>query len=109
LCDASANQQATTRTTLEKEVYLTEVMTTARVSRRSDLDTGEVGDGRSDATMDVAMEMAMAATSIAVECAGRTIAEVMERNEKGMQRRRSEAIVTPFAPSEWRSLMERMM
>jgi hypothetical protein len=54
--------------------------------------------------MDVAMEMAMEATAIAVETAGATIFEPMERNENGTERRRSDA---PVAPSDWRSLMER--
>ena len=54
--------------------------------------------------MDVAMEMATAATSIAAETAGATIFEPMERNENGKRRRRSEA---PAAPSDWRSRMER--
>jgi len=45
-------------------------MTKFRVSGRSDLDAGEAENGRSDAPMDVAMEMAMAARSIAAETAG---------------------------------------
>ena len=45
--------------------------------------------------MDVAMEMATAATSIAAETAGATIFEPMERNENGKRRRRSEALVAP--------------
>jgi hypothetical protein len=65
------------RTTLEREVCLTEVMTKARVSRRSDLDTGEAGDGRSDPPIDVGMEMGTAATLAATEAAGRTIDEPM--------------------------------
>jgi len=79
-------------------------MSEARVSERIDLDMGEVGDRRSDAPMDVATEMATAATSIAMETAGATIFEPMERNENGKWRRRSEA---PVAPSDWRSHMER--
>jgi len=54
--------------------------------------------------MDVAMEMATAATPIAAETAGAAIFEPMERNENGKQRRRNEA---PAAPSDWRSRMER--
>ena len=80
------------------------MITECRVSRRSDLDGGEGGNGRSGAPMDVAMEIAMAATAIAAETAGATISERMERNENGKQRRRSEA---PVAPSDWRSCMER--
>jgi len=75
-------------------------MTEARGSERSDLDTGEAGDRRSDAPVDVAMEMTTA------ETAGATIFELMERNENGKRRRRSEA---PATPSDWRSRMERKM
>jgi len=78
-------------------------MTEFRVSGRSDLDAGEAENGRSDAPMDVAMEMATEATSIAAETAGATIFEPMERNGNGKWRRRSEA---PVAPSDWRSRME---
>jgi len=81
-------------------------MSEARVSERIDLDMGEAGNRRSDAHMDVAMEMATAATSIAMETAGATIFELMERNENRKRRRRSEA---PVAPSDWRSRMERMI
>jgi len=82
-------------------------MTEFRVSERSDLDTGQAGDGRSDAPMDVAMEMAMAVTPITVETAGGTLIEPMERNEYGKPRRRSKAPPTTVAPSDWRSHMER--
>jgi hypothetical protein len=75
-----------------------------RVSERSDLDTGEAGDGRSDAPMDVVMEMATAATFITMETAGTTIFNWMERSVNGKQRRRYEALA---APSHWRSRMER--
>jgi len=81
-------------------------MTEFRVSGTSDLDAGEAGDGRSDAPMEVAMEMATAATTIAPETAGATIFEPMERNKNGKRRRRSKA---PAAPSYWRSRMERMI
>jgi len=84
----------------EDYLRLTGVMTEARVSGRSDLDKGEAGDGRSDAPMDVAMEMATAATPVAAETAGTTIVEPMERNENGKRRRRSEAVVTAVAPSD---------
>jgi len=53
--------------------------------------------------MDVAMEMATAATSIAGEDAGASIFEPMERHENGKRRMQSEA---PAAPRDWRSLME---
>jgi hypothetical protein len=73
-------------------------MTEYRRSERSDLEEHEAGDGRSEAPMDMAMEMATAATS-----AGVTIFGPMERNNNGQRRRRSEA---PVAPSDWRSPME---
>jgi hypothetical protein len=53
-------------------------MTEFRVNRRSDLGTGEVGDGRNDVPMDVVMEMSTAATSITAETGGSTIFEAME-------------------------------
>jgi len=56
-------------------------MTEFRVTVRSDLDAGEAEKGRSDAPMDVAMEMATVATPIAAETAGAAIFEPMERNE----------------------------
>ena len=88
----------------DPEACLTEVMTEFRVSGRSDLDVGEAGNGRSDAPMDVVMDMATAVTSIAAETAGATIFQPMERNEKGQRRRRSKA---PVGFSDWRSHMER--
>jgi hypothetical protein len=77
LGNASANQRVTTRTALEREVCLTGVMTEARAGRRSDLDTGESGDGRSDAPMDVAMGMATTATPVTAETAGAITVEPM--------------------------------
>jgi hypothetical protein len=79
-------------------------MTEFRGSERSDLDAAEAGDRRSDAPMDMAMEMAIAATSIASETVGATIFELMERNEHGKMGRRREG---PATPSVWRSRMER--
>jgi hypothetical protein len=70
-------------------------MTEFRVSGRRDLDAGIAGYGRSDAPVDVAMEMATAVTAIAAESAGATIFELMERNANGKRRRRSEAPATP--------------
>jgi len=102
LRNASADQQATMRTTLEREVCLTGVMTEARGSERSDLDTGEAAVRRSDAPVDVAMEMTPAATPTTAESAVATMFEPMERNENGQRRRRSEA---PVTPSDWRSRM----
>ena len=70
-------------------------MTEARGSERSDLDTGEAGDGRSNAPVDVAMEMTTEVTPTAAETAGATMFEQMERNENGKRRRRCEAPATP--------------
>jgi hypothetical protein len=81
-------------------------MTEARGSEKSDLDTAEAGDRRSDAPVDVAMEMTTAATPTAAETAGATMFEPMQRNENGKRKKRSEA---PAAPSNWRSHMERTM
>jgi len=44
-------------------------MTELSVSGRSDLEAGDTGDWRSDTPMEVAIEMATASTSIAVETA----------------------------------------
>jgi len=86
------------------EACLTDLMTESRASGRSDLDVGEAGNERSDAPMDVAMEMATAPTSITPETGGATIFELMDRNENGKRRRRSEALE---ALSDWGSRMER--
>jgi hypothetical protein len=84
-------------------------MTETRVSRRSDLDTGEAGDGRSNEPIYVAMEMAIATagTPVAAETAGAIIIQPMEENKNQKRRRRSEALVTAVAPTNWRSRMER--
>jgi len=79
-------------------------MAEIRVSGRSDQAAGEAGNRRSDTPIDVAMEMATAAISIAVEIVGATMFELMERNRNRKRRRRSEATV---APTDWRSRMER--
>jgi len=79
-------------------------MSESRVSGSSVLDTGEAGNGRSNAPMDMAMEMATAATAIATETAGATIIQPTKRNEIRKHRRRTKA---PAAPSDWRSRMER--
>jgi hypothetical protein len=82
-------------------------MTKVRGRGRSNLDTGEAGDGRSNAPMDMAMVMVTTVTPIAEESTGATIVEPMERNENGKRRRRSEAPATALAPRDWRSRMER--
>jgi hypothetical protein len=99
------------RTTLEREVSLTGVMTGAGESGRGDLDTGEAPDGRSDVPVDVAMELVMltAATPIAAETPGATTVEPMERNENGKWSSRSAALATVLAPSDWRSHMASTM
>jgi len=84
-------------------------MSEARVSGKSDLDTEEARDGRSDAPMDVAMEMATEATPVAAETTGATIVEIMERNQNGKRRRRSDALAPTVTPSDCRSRMERTM
>ena len=82
-------------------------MTEVRVSKTRGLDTGEAADGRSDAPMDMAMEMAKAVTSIAAGTAGEATLEPKERNENG-KRRRSEVPATAWALRDWRSRMERV-
>jgi hypothetical protein len=109
LHNASVNQQPMTRNTIEREVCLTGVMSEARVSNRNYLDTGEVEDGRSDATNNAAMEMAMSATPVAAESVRTTVVAPMGRIDNGQWRRRSEVLVTTVAPSNWRSHMERTM
>jgi len=58
-------------------------MTRARVSGWSDLDMAEAEDGRSDAPMDVAMEMSTTPTYSPVETAGTTTVEPMDRHKTG--------------------------
>jgi len=84
------------RTTLG-ETCFTEVMTDVRGSERSGLDTAEAVDGRSNACMDMAMEMATAVTSIAAETAREDTLEPMERNENGMRTWTSEVPATAWA------------
>jgi hypothetical protein len=48
---------------------------------RSHQEAGEAGDGRSDAPMDIAMDMATAATSTAMETAGIALFEPKETDE----------------------------
>jgi hypothetical protein len=81
-------------------------MTEVRVSERRDLDAGEAADGRSNAPMDMGMEMVTAVKSIAAGTAGEATHEPMERNENGKQGW-SEVRATAWALSDWRSRMER--
>jgi len=99
---ASDNENYPTR-----EDCLTGVKTEVRGRERSDLDIGEAVDRRSDAPMDVAMEMVTMVTPIATETTGATIFEPMERNENRERRRSSEAPATTMAPGDWMSRMER--
>ena len=55
-----------------------------------------MADRRSDAPMDMAMEMTTAVTSITAGTAGEATLELMERNENG-KRRRSEVPATAWA------------
>jgi hypothetical protein len=82
-------------------------MTKDTVSERSGRGTGGAADRRSDAPMDMATEKATAGTAIASETAGEDKLEPMERNEHGMQRRRSEVWANAWALGDWRSRMER--
>ena len=78
-------------------------MTKVRGSERSDLDTGEAGDGRSDEPIYLAMGMATTVTPITTETAGATIFDRMEGNKNGKRRTRSEA---PATAVDWRSRMD---
>jgi hypothetical protein len=106
LRDASANQQAATTTTLEKEVSLTVVMTKDEVCERSAMDKGVVGDRWSDPPIDRAMEMTRAVTCTATETVVATMFELLDTNDNGNQRSISEA---PASTSNLRSRMERTM
>jgi hypothetical protein len=79
-------------------------MTGFRGSKRSDLDAGDGGGGRSEAPLDMAIEMATAATSMAAETVGLTISELIMSNKNGKRKRKSAA---PEAPSDWRSRLQK--
>jgi hypothetical protein len=102
----STNEQAATRTTLGERCF-TEAMTEVRGSERRGLDTRGAADGRSDAPMDMVMEMATVVTSIADETAGEDTLEPMEKNENGKRRRRNEILAATWGLGDWRGLMER--
>jgi hypothetical protein len=95
------------RTTLE-EACFTEVMTEVTTSNTNGLERGGTADRRSDAPLDLAIEMQTAVTAIATETAGQDTLEPMERNENGMPRRRSEVPLPTWALRDWRSRMERL-
>jgi len=80
-------------------------MTECRVSERSDRDVGDAEDRRSDAPMDVVMEMVTAKISIATEIAGTTMLEPMERNANGKRSRTRRVALA--ARNNWGSHMER--
>jgi len=90
-----ANKQATKWTTVQREVPITGVTTEARVRGRTDLDSGDARDRRSDAPMALEMEMTTAATLTSAETVGPIMFEPMEGNGNGKWRRRSEALATP--------------
>jgi len=81
-------------------------MTEVRVSESRGLDMREAVDGRSDASMDMAMEMATAVTSFAARSTGEPIPKPMERKENKM-RRRSEVPESAWALRDWKSRMAR--
>jgi len=82
-------------------------MTEVRGRERSGLYPGEEADRRSDMRMDSVMEMATEVTSIATETAAKDTPEMVERNENGKWRMRSQVPMTAWALREWRSRMER--
>jgi hypothetical protein len=67
-------------------------MTKFRVSGSSNLDTGNGGNGKRDAPMDLVMEIATAATSTALVTAGVSIFEPEQSNKHGKRRMRREAL-----------------
>jgi hypothetical protein len=81
-------------------------MIEVRGSKRSSLDMGEVADRRSNAPMDMAMEMAMVVTSITTETSGKETPELIGRKENGKRRRRSEVPATTWVLGNWRSRMD---
>jgi sensor c-di-GMP phosphodiesterase-like protein len=89
-----------------KEACGTETMRAARVSEMSDLDTREVGDMRSDAPMNVAVEMMASGTPTAM---GETIFKRREKMEIGKRRSWNKAPASTLAPSDRESRMELTM
>ena len=82
------------------------MITEVRVSERRGPDMGDAAGGRSDASMDMAMEMATSVISIAMGTAAKATLETMERNEN-RKRRWSEVLATTWTLGDWRSCMER--
>ena len=78
-------------------------MAEVRLSERCHLDTREVGDGTSNTTMAMAIEMVTAVTPIARGSRSAARLEPMMRNENGKWRRRSEAPGAAFGNGDWRS------
>jgi len=68
---------------------------------------GDAADGRSDAPMDIALEMGTAMSSIPVETAGADPLEPMERNDNRNWTRRCVVPATKWAHEDQRSHMER--
>jgi hypothetical protein len=69
-------------------VSLTEVTAEVRVSERSNLHPGYGADMRRDMAMNMEIEIAKGATSLAAETAGEGSLEAMERTDNQNQRRR---------------------
>jgi hypothetical protein len=100
-----ANERAMKWTGLD-EVWFIAVMIKVTVSMRRGLDKGEAADGRSDALMDMAMEMAIVVMSIVTEAAGEDRVVPRDRNDNGEQSSMSEFPATTWALGDWRICME---
>jgi len=70
------------------------------VSKSSNWDTAEARGRRSDAPMDMAMEMAMAVTHITADTASTATLEPTESNKNMMRRRQSEALGSAIGPRD---------
>jgi hypothetical protein len=78
-------------------------MTEVMVSWRSNLDSAQVGDRRSDLPVHIGMEMVTVVTHIITDAVGTATLEPMERNENGNWRRRSKSPATVMGSRDWRS------
>jgi len=82
-------------------------MTEVRANKSSGLDAGVAAERRSDASMDMGMEMVSVLISIAVESPGEVTPEPMERNRNRKWRKRSGVPVTAWVLRDWKSKRER--
>jgi len=82
-------------------------MSAVRGSVGSSLDKGDVVDGRSDRSIDMAMQIGTVLRSIGTETAGEDTLDPMERNENGESSSRSEVPATVSALRDWMSRMQR--